>query len=420
MPVMQSIYMLGAYRTDFARNLRKEGKILRDVLHEAAAGAMTSAGITPKDVGAIVIGNFAAGLYTRQLHLGGLMVEMDPAFSGVPTLHTEAACASGGVALITGFEKILAGTANVVLVVGAEQQKTMSVADGSEVLAGAGDYDRERPTYGAHMFPKLFAEIADNYAAAYGIAPATLSQHLATVAMKNRAAGQMNPASQFRDKGLSRAEADTASEKNPVIAGLLKVSDCSPVSDGAAAVVLSGEAFRAKWGKAKAPRLGGYGQSTDRILLSHKDMPVFSTARRAVERALAMAGIGIGDVSAAEVHDCFGITEVIATELLGLTHGGQGSAWIHAGGTHSPAVAKRLGRAIPASTDKLIAVPINPGGGLMGDGHPVGATGVRQVCEAFAHLTGTAGDRQVEGASKYLTFNMGGTLTTSVCTVWES
>jgi acetyl-CoA C-acetyltransferase len=338
----------------------------------------------------------------------------------VPTLHTEAACASGGIAVITGIEKILAGAAQVVLVVGAEQQKTMSVADGAEVLAGAGDYDRERPAYGQHMFPKLFAEIADKYADFYGIPPATLSGQLAAVAIKNRAGGVMNPLSQFRDKPLTRAEAENASEKNPLIAGLLKVSDCSPVSDGSAAVVLAGGAFTAKWGRQKAPRLAGYGQSTDRVLLKEKDAPVFSVARRAVDRALSMAGIGISDVSAAEVHDCFGITEIVATELLGLAPHGQGSAWIQSGGTLSPAVARRLGQPRPASEGKRIAVPVNPGGGLMGDGHPVGATGVRQVCEAFAHLTGTAGERQVEGASKYLTFNMGGSLTTSVCTVWEA
>src|SRR5688572_7990646 len=176
------VYLIGAARTDFKRNLAKEGKGPRDVLVEAGRAAIDAAGIDPGAVGSGVVGNFAGGLFTRQLHLGAFLTEIDPKLRGLPTMHVEAACASGGAAVLAGAQQIMAGLHDVVLVAGVEQQKTMSPADGADVLGAAGDYHAERPVYGPFMFPKLFARVAELYRAKFGLTEA----QLARVAFKSR------------------------------------------------------------------------------------------------------------------------------------------------------------------------------------------------------------------------------------------
>src|SRR5436309_5134860 len=149
----EPVFVVGAARTDFLRNLRKEGKALRDLIVEAGAAAIADAGIDPGAVEAAVVGNFAAGLFTRQLHLGAFVTEIDPALRGIPTMHVEAACASGGVAVLAAAQQIMGGLRDVVLVIGAEQQKTMPPADGADVLGAAADYHEERARHGDFMFP---------------------------------------------------------------------------------------------------------------------------------------------------------------------------------------------------------------------------------------------------------------------------
>src|SRR5438876_7748680 len=179
--MVEPVYIIGAGRTDFRRNLRKEGRTLGDLIIEAGRAAVTDARIAPADIQSGVVGNFAGGLFTRQLHLGAFLTELDPALRGIPTVHVEAACASGGVAVLTAAQQIMGGLHDVVLVVGAEQQKTMPPAQGAEVLAAAGDYHLESPDLGDFMFPKLFARIAKIYQQRYGLAEKALAQ----VAAKN-------------------------------------------------------------------------------------------------------------------------------------------------------------------------------------------------------------------------------------------
>src|SRR4051812_20824087 len=207
----ESVYVIGAGRTDFKRNLKKEGKGLRDVIVEAARAAVADAGIDFGDIQSGVVGNFAAGLYTRQLHLGALLLEADEKLRGIPTLHTEAACASGSVGVLTAANQIRGGIYDVVLVVGAEQQKTMAPADGADVLAAAGDFHVEKPIYGDHMFPKLFARIAQVYADKYGLT----ERQLSTVVAKNFAHAKRNPLAQMRDASMTLDKALTACETNP-------------------------------------------------------------------------------------------------------------------------------------------------------------------------------------------------------------
>ena len=406
----QPVYLIGAARTDFKRNLSKEGKGLRDVVAEASRAAIAGAGVDPGDVGSGVVGNFAGGLFNRQLHLGALLTEVDPKLRGIPTMHVEAACASGGAAVLTGVQQIMAGLHDVVLVAGAEQQKTMSPADGAEVLGAAGDYHAEREVYGQFMFPKLFARIATLYAAKYELT----EKQLALIAFKSRLHAKLNPCAQTRDAALTLEAACTESEKNPRVATPLKVSDCSQITDGAAAVVLCSERFvRSLGAPRRAVRLLGFGHTTDYLPLDRKDVPEFPIGRRAAANAYAMAGLTPAEIDAADVHDCFSISEIVAYEVLGLAERGRGPALIETGATVLPQARRDFGGGKPARS-----IPVNPGGGLMGDGHPVGATGVRQVTEAYTQLTGQAGARQVPGARRYLTFNMGGTVTTSVVMVW--
>jgi acetyl-CoA acetyltransferase len=408
---MNEVFILGGGRTDFKRNLKKEGKTIRHVIAEAGKKAIEDAKIDPGEIQAAAVGNFNAGQFTKQLHLGAFIPEVDPKLHGIPTMHTEAACASGALSVLLGAQWIAGGFHDAVLVVGAEQQKTMSSVDGSDVLGAAADYHVEKPEYGDFMFPKVFGKIAEIYIQKYGASP----DDLAAVAYKNYAHARLNPMAQMREANLTYSDASQVSEKNPSVAPPLRVSDCSQITDGAAALVLVSGKFLEQHGldKSKYPRLLGFGHTTDFLALEKKDAPTFSTARKAAEKAFKMANLKPRDMSGAEVHDCFSITEIVAYEILGLAEPGKGAELAKSGATALPQV---RGEHVSGKID--FEIPVNAGGGLIGDGHPVGATGVRQVYEAYQQLTNQAGARQVPNAKRYLTFNMGGSLTTSVAMIW--
>ena len=408
---MEPVYILGAGRTDFKRNLKKEGKALRHLIIEAGQAALKDAKIDPKHIEAAAVGNFNAGQFTKQLHLGAFVPEIDPALHGIPTMHTEAACASGALSVLLGAQWIMGGFHDAVLVVGAEQQKTMSSKDGGDVLGAAADFDVERPEYGDFMFPKLFGRIAQIYSEKYG----TSDKELSWVAYKNYAHARLNPLAQMRDVEMTFDAASQVSEKNPSVAPPLKLTDCSQITDGGAALVLVSGKYLDRMGidKSKHPRLLGYGSSTDYLALEKKDAPTFTTATKAAEKAFGMANLKPRDMHGVEVHDCFSITEICAYEILGLAERGKGAELAMSGATALPQV---RGEHIKGKIGWEI--PVNAGGGLIGDGHPVGATGVRQVVEAYQQLTEQAGARQVPNCQRYLTFNMGGSLTTAVAMIW--
>src|SRR2546429_256788 len=230
----ESVYILGGGRTDFKRNLKKEGKAIRHIIIEAGKKAIDDAKIDPGEIQAGAVGNFNAGQFTKQLQLGAFIPEIDPKLRGIPTMHTEAACASGALSVLLGAEWIIGGFYDVVLVIGAEQQKTMSSLDGSDVLGAAADYHNEKPEYGDFMFPKLFGRIAQIYIEKYGATESDLAQ----VAWKNYAHAKLNPFAQMRDADLTLDCASQVSDENPSVAPPLKVSDCSQITDGAASVLL--------------------------------------------------------------------------------------------------------------------------------------------------------------------------------------
>src|SRR6202165_4566214 len=191
----ESVYILGGGRTDFKRNLKKEGKTIRDLITESGRKAIQDAKIDPAEIQAAAVGNFDAGHFTKQLHLGAFIPEIDPKLHGIPTMHTEAACASGALSVLLGAQWIMGGFYDVVLVVGADQQKTMSSLDGSDVLGAVADYHNEKPECGDFMFPKLFGRIAQIYIDKYG----AKESDLAAVAWKNYAHAKLNPLAQMRD-----------------------------------------------------------------------------------------------------------------------------------------------------------------------------------------------------------------------------
>src|SRR5256885_10640292 len=333
---MNEVYILGGGRTDFKRNLKKEGKTIRHLIIEAGKKAIDDAKIDPAEIQAGAVGNFNAGQFTKQLQLGAFIPEIDPKLRGIPTIHTEAACASGALSVLLGAQWIMGGFYDVVLIVGAEQQKTMSSLDGADVLGAAADYHLEKPEYGDFMFPKLFGRIAQIYIDKYGASEADL----AIVAWKNYAHAKLNPLAQMRAADLTLDCASQVSDKNPSVAPPLKVSDCSQITDGAAALVLCSEKYLKKIvrAKSKSAHLLGFGHTTDYLALEKKDAPTFSTARKAAEQAFAMANLKPRDMQGAEVHDCFSITEIIAYEILGLAESGKGAELAKTGATALPQV----------------------------------------------------------------------------------
>jgi len=354
---------------------------LRDLFAEAALEAIAGAGVDHLD--AIYVGNMAGGGFVGQEHLGPLLADRI-GMSGVPAIRVESACASGGAALRCAFFEVASGASDLVLAAGVE--KMTDGADVTEVLAMAADQELE--AYHGVTFPGLYAMIARAHMEAFG----TTEEDLALVAVKNHRHGALNPRAQFR-REVTLEQVMSSS----LVASPLRLLHCSPVSDGAAAVVLC-PLDQAKKYTDRPVRILASGVATAPMALADRDDPaVLGAVATAAERAYAMAGLGPSDVDFAEVHDCFSIAEICAIEALGLVERGQGRCAVRSG------VSVLGGK-----------VPVNPSGGLKSKGHPVGATGIAQAIECFEQLRGEAGERQVEGAHVGLAQNMGGSGASSI------
>ena len=399
------VYILGGFQTDFARNWTKEGKHIAAMIREAVEGALAATDVAAKDIQVGHVGNFAAELYAMQGHLGAFLVDVDPAFSGLPTGRHEAACASGSIALLAASAEIEAGRYDCALVVGVEQMKTVSPAQGGDFLGTAAWYELEAKGV-EFPFPKLFGKLGDEYDRRYGLK----DEHLAHISAVNYGNAKRNPRAQTRTWYMNEAHAREVSTYNSVIGGRIKISDCSQVTDGAVAVILASPAFAAKWAERRGKRLAdvphvqGWGHATapltfDAKVAESKDQPyVLPHTRRAITDAYRRAGIkDCWQLDGIETHDCFTTSEYMAIDHFGLTAPGQ--AW------------KAIEEGVIDFGGKL---PINPSGGLIGAGHPVGATGVRQLLDCSLQVTGKAGGYQVPDARRFAMLNIGGSGTTSV------
>ena len=362
---------------------------IRDLAYEAGRACLDGAGVSPSQVEALYVGNFAGPSFTGQNHLAP-WIGAGLGLHNVPCTRFEAACASGGAALFHAWTAIAGGAYDMVLVLGVESMTSQSTAKTTEILASAGDIDAEAAV-GA-TFPGLFGLIAARHMHEFG----TTREHLAAVAVKNHSNGLSNPRAHLR-KGVT---IDQVLASRP-IAEPLTLFDCSLISDGAAAVLLCASERAAEFNRPVSIR--GISQASDRLALHEKlDITTFPAVRRAAEKAYAMADVVPGNIDFAELHDCFTIAEIIALEDLDLFPRGQAG----------PA-------GLAGRTARCGELPINASGGLKSKGHPVGATGVAQVCEVFWQLRGEADERQLSDVSIGLTENLGGSGATAVVAVYS-
>jgi acetyl-CoA C-acetyltransferase len=368
------------------------GETVESLIVRVANEALADAGVTASDVDEIVLGHFNAG-FSAQDFTASLVLQASPDLRFKPATRVENACATGSAAVHQGLKSIAAGAARIVLVVGAEQMTTTAGPEAGQNLLKASYVREEADIDGG--FAGIFGKIAGLYFQRWG----DQSDALARIAAKNHKNGVGNPYAQIR-KDLGYDFCRTESDKNPRVAGPLKRTDCSLVSDGAAAIVLTDVETALKMKKAIVFRAAEHVQ--DFLPMSRRDILKFEGCAVAWKRALAQAGLGLTDLSFAEVHDCFTIAELIEYEAMGLAPEGQGARVIADG--------------VVAKDGKL---PINPSGGLKSKGHPIGATGVSMHALAAMQLTGTAGDMQIKDARLGGIFNMGGTAVANYVSILE-
>ena len=379
---MRQVAVAGIGKTSFGAFPDKD---LRGLAMEAAQACLADAGVLPAQVDSFYLGNFAGPSFVGQNHLAPY-IAAEMGVLGVPATRFEAACASAGAAFAHAWSAVASGMHEAALVVGVEKMTSQTTAKVTEILAAAGDIQGEGKA-GA-TFPALFAMIARRHMYQYG----TTREQMAAVAVKNHANGYLNPQAHMRK--LITMEQALAGKP---VAEPLTVYDCSLVSDGAAAVLL----MAADAGRRANPTVLACAQTSDHLALDRKaDITSLPAVRLAAERAYKMAGLGPDDIDLAEVHDCFTIAEIIAMEELGFCARGQGGPYV-------ASVVTGLGG----------AKPVNTSGGLKSKGHPVGATGVAQICDLVLQLRGEAGPRQVAKHRIGLAQNLGGSGATCVVTI---
>jgi len=371
---------------------KREEPDVEALIATVAAEALVNAGVEPRDVGAVHVGVFNAG-FAKQDFFSSLVLQAVPELRFVPATRHENACATGAAAVHAAIADIASGRARIALVVGAEKMTHAAPAQIADSLLAA-SYRREEDQVEAG-FAGIFGRLAHLYFQRYGDA----SDALAAIAAKNHRNGVANPYAQMR-KDLGFAFCRHASEKNPVVAGPLKRTDCSLVSDGAAALVLADEGTARTMRRAIAFRAAV--QVNDFLPMSRRDPIAFEGCARAWAKAHETAGTRLEDLSLVETHDCFTIAELIEYEAMGLAARGEGSR-VALDGTTAPG-----GR-----------LPVNPSGGLKAKGHPIGATGVSMHVLAAMQVAGEAGDMQVPGATLAGVFNMGGVAVANYVSILE-
>lgn len=382
---MRDVAIVGIGMTQFGELWDRS---FRDLLVEAGMTAVDDAGINGEDVDALYVGNMGGGRFIGQEHIGSLVADYAGLATNlhVPATRVEAACASGGLALRDGIMAVASGYCDVVISAGVEKMTDVGSNIASDVLTAAADREWEG-IFGA-TFPGIYAMVAQLHMHKYG----TTSEQLAEVAVKNHAHGSMNPKAQYRNKITVDNVLNSIMVADP-----LHIFDCSPLTDGAASVILAPAEDAHKYTDTPI-YIKASAQASDTISLHDRnDITTLGATVAAGKRAFEQAKMTHSDIDMVEVHDCFTIAEICAIEDLGFFEKGTGGTAAQDG--------------ITTIGGKL---PVNPSGGLKACGHPVGATGIKQAVEATLHLRGEAGKRQVDGAENAMIHNVGGSGGTAV------
>ncbi|HMT48538.1 MAG TPA: acetyl-CoA acetyltransferase [Dietzia sp.] len=399
------VWIVGGYQSDFARNIARAGLEVSDLVGEVAQRTLESAGVEPGEVGVIHLANAFGQVYTGQGHLGAMPATMLPDLWGVPATRHEGACASGSLAVLAAMADLEAGRYDCALVLGVEIEKNVPGDLGSRYMEGAAWLGHEG-TDTAYMWPHMFSRIADEYERRHGLDP----RHLWAIAELNTRNAKANPNAQTR-AWAHPAEAFTDdAAANPVVEGRLHKADCGPLTDGGAGVVLVSDRFlraRGGPGSVRSSRILGWGHRTvglpldEKLRRSEGSPLMFPHVAQAIGDAFARAGVpGVDGVDLVETHDCFTSSEYMAIDHLGITPPGE--SW----------------RAIESGELEIGGrIPVYPSGGLLGGGHPVGATGVRMLVDCHKQVTGTAEGYQVADARRAAMLNIGGSTTTTVSLV---
>lgn len=402
------VYILGGWQSDFSANWARQGMDFADAFAQVVGEGLAAVDLEPKDIDSGHVGNFVGELFAGQGLLGGFFGLVHPDFDGMPTARHEAACASGSVAILAAAAEIEAGYYDLSCVVGLEMMRNVPGQKAAQNL-GAAAWTGHELQDAAFLWPRAFSDLGEEYDRRWGLK----YEHLARIAEINFINGRRNPNAQTRQWAFNDRSFTQDDEANPVVEGMIRKNDCGQVTDGSAVVFLASEKRAAQYAAERGipleslPQIKGWGHrsapiSYERKIRASEGQPyVFPQVKRVIDDARSRAGVtDISQLHAVETHDCFTTTEYMAIEHLGLT--APGEAW----------------KAIEdGSIDMGGRLPINPSGGLIGVGHPVGATGVRMALDAFKQVTGQAGECQVEGAKTVQTLNIGGSTTTTVSLV---
>ncbi len=387
---MRSPVITGWYHSPFGKFDQLDPELM---MAEAALGALAHADIAPEQIDSVHVGHFNAG-FLYQDFPSALLANHIPQLRFTPSVRVENACSTGSAAIHSALQAVLSGQSRHALVVGFEKMNTLPTAEVGKILLKCCYAKEEANIEGG--FAGVFGNIAQSYFDRYG----DQSDALAMIAAKNHANGVLNPyAHMRRDFGYDFCR--HPSEKNPFVVGPLKRTDCSLITDGSAALVISREDLVG--GRGQAVRFRSAVQVNDYMPLSRRDPTFFEGAARAWQQALQTAGLSLDDLSLVETHDCFTVAELMEYEAMGLAERGQGARVIAEG------ISRKDGR-----------LPINPSGGLKSKGHPIGATGVSMHVMAAMQLTGQAGDMQLPTADRAGVFNMGGAAVTNYVSILET
>lgn len=395
------VHVVGGYQSDFARNYAKEGLEVSDLVAELVAGALSATGVRAADVEVIHIGNAFGQLMTGQGHLGAMPATVEPGLAGVPASRHEGACASGSLAILAAMADLEAGRYDCALVIGLELERLVGGDRAAQMMAAAGWVGHEALGVD-YMWPWAFAALAEEYDARYGLDEV----YLRAIGEINFGNARANSRAQTRDWELGPLSFTADDAANPVVHGKLRRHDCSQITDGGAAVVLVSDRWLRRHGAPAAhwSTIAGWGHRSASLALAPKlaesrdDLYVLPHVRATIVEAFGRARIdSCWDLDLIETHDCFTPSEYMAIDHFGITQPGESWQAIDDG------VITKEGR-----------LPVNPSGGLIGAGHPVGATGVRMLLDAHRQVVGTAGEYQVDGARTAGTLNIGGSTATTV------